>query len=128
MNGTRMRMSIDESDKDPNFHYAWFNDQSGLIQRAHKAGFVFVTRSEIPSWGEVSIDSADPTEENVTMDVGQGITAYLMKQPMEYYLEDKQAMDELVNSREADLKRELNKKQEESGYGKVTYGEVKISD
>ena len=85
MNGQRMRMHIDDEHKDPNFHYGWINDTSGLIQRAKRAGYENVMTSEIPSWGEVGVDSSNSESSVVSMDVGNGTTAYLMKQPMEYY-------------------------------------------
>jgi hypothetical protein len=52
--------------------------------------------------------------------VGNGVTAFLMKQPREYYEEDQKAMHDLVDQREGDMKRSLN-----SG-DNGTYGEVTI--
>jgi hypothetical protein len=118
MSGQRMRMHIEEEDKDPAFHYAWINDQSGLIQRAKKAGYEHVLVSEIPHWGDTSVDSADATSSVISMPVGGKTIAYLMKQPMEYYEEDQDEMNSLIDSREADMKKELN-----SGKG-GTYGSV----
>ena len=120
MSGSRKRMHIDEADQDPNFHYAWINDVRDLLFRAKRAGFENVTVQEMPNWGISDVDSADPAESIVSMKVGTAITAYLMKQPMEYYLEDRAAMDALVDSREADMKKTLNSGQD------GTYGNVDI--
>ncbi|MGW8181752.1 MAG: hypothetical protein ACWGQW_23730, partial [bacterium] len=48
MSGQRMRMHIEEEDQDPAFHYAWITDKRGLLQRALRAGYVHVTREEVP--------------------------------------------------------------------------------
>jgi hypothetical protein len=120
MSGSRKRMHLDKDQQDPNFHYAWINDQKGLIFRSKRAGYENVLMSEIPSWGVADVDSADPSASVISMPVGNGVTAFLMKQPMEYYEEDRRAMDDLVDSREGDMKRSLN-----SG-DNGTYGEVEI--
>ena len=103
------------------FHYAWINDQRGLIERAKRAGYEHVATSEMPAWGEVSVDSADPTSSVISMIVGDKITAYLMKQPMEYYEADQAEEQLLVDAREADMKKSLNSGQN------GTYGKVDIS-
>lgn len=120
MSGSRMRMSIDAEDQDPNFHYAWINDQRGLLQRAHRAGYEHVTTKEMPTWGEVGVESSNSTSSVVQTNVGNGVTAYLMKQPMEYHLEDRKEMDDLIDSREADMKKQLNSGKEGT-YGKVEF-------
>ena len=119
LSGTRLKMEIREEDKDPNFHYAWINDTGGLLHDAAQAGYENVRCSEIPSWGVRNIDSANSTDSLVSMPVGGGVIAYLMKQPMEYYLEDRAAMDQIVDDREASMKRQLNSR-EDGQYGKVS--------
>jgi len=120
MSGSRKRMHIDEEFQDPNYHYAWINDQRDLLFRAKRAGFENVLTSEIPSWGTRDVDSANPTESVISMPVGQGVIAYLMKQPMEFYLEDRAEMDALIDAREADMKKELNS-DKDGKYGGVTF-------
>lgn len=121
MSGQRMRMHIEEEDKDPNFHYAWINDTSGLIQRAKRAGYENVLTSEIPAWGEAGIDATNSSSSVVSMEVGNSTTAYLMKQPMEFYEEDNAETNAITDAREADMKKDLN-----SGRN-GTYGDVDIS-
>lgn len=118
MSGQRMRMHIEEEDKDPNFHYAWINDQKGLLHRARTAGYEHVLTSEMPSWGESDVDSADSSSSVVTMPVGDKLLAYLMKQPMEYWEADHAEEQRIVDAREADMKKELNSGQNGT-YGKV---------
>ena len=119
MSGSRKRMHIDEEFQDPNYHYAWINDQRDLLFRAKRAGYETVYAAEIPSWGQTDVDSANPTESAISMPVGGGVIAYLLKQPMEYFLEDQEAMNAIVDDREADMKKELNSTE-------GTYGEVKF--
>ena len=121
MSGARKRMHIDAEDQDPNFHYAWINDQVDLLHRAKRAGFEHVSLAEIPKWGTPDVDSANPASSVVSIKVNEKTTAYLMKQPMEYYLEDRAEMNALVDAREADMKKNLN-----SGMN-GTYGKVDIN-
>lgn len=121
MSGSHKRMHVDEEFQDPNFHYAWINDQKDLIFRAKRAGFEHVTQEEMPLFGGVDVDApADRNSSFISMPVGHGTIAYLMKQPMEYYEEDRAAMDAIVDGREGDLKKSLN-----SG-NNGTYGNVDI--
>jgi len=113
-------MHVEEEDQDPNFHYAWINDQVDLIHRAKRAGYENVPVSEIPHWGSPGVDAADSTDSVISMKVGPDVTAYLMKIPMEYYLEDRAEMDRMVDAREADMKKALNSGQEGT-YGKVDF-------
>lgn len=120
MSGQRMRMEIPADEKDPNFHYAWISDERGLIHRAKQAGYVHVMQSEFSSFGTKDVDSANSSETAITMPVSSKVTGYLMKQPMEYYLEDRDEANNLVDSREADMKKALNGGQE-GQYGKVEF-------
>ena len=118
MSGQRLRMEISAEEKDPAFHYAWINDDKDLIFRAKRAGFDHVLLEELPSWGQSSVDSANPVDSLVSMPVGHGKVAFLMKQPIEFYEEDREASDRIVDAREADMKKQLNSGQDGT-YGKV---------
>jgi len=120
MSGSRKRMHIDEEFQDPNYHYAWINDQKDLIFRANRAGYVHVLGSEIPSWGVRDVDSANPAESQISMPVGGGVIAYLMKQPMEFYLEDQAELNTQVDAREAEMKKDLNS-EKDGKYGGVKF-------
>ena len=120
MSGQRMRMHIEEEDKDPNFHYSWINDQSGLVQRAIKAGYEHVTTNEMPSWGEGGVDASESNSSMVSMNVGGDVIAYLMKQPIEFFNEDRQMEEDINKARLADIQKELNSG-EEGTYGKVEF-------
>jgi hypothetical protein len=121
MSGSRMKMELDKDFLDENFHYAWINDQKGLLYDAKRAGYEHVTTDEIPSWGTRSVDTANSTSSYVSMPVGQGVVAFLMKQPMEFHKEDQMEQDAMWQAREEDMKKDLN-----SGTG-GRYGSVDIA-
>jgi hypothetical protein len=121
VSGGRKRMHINEEDKDPNFHYAWINDVKDLIFRFKRAGYENVMASEISSWGSPDVDAADPAASVISMKVNADVTAYLMKQPMEFYKQDRAEFDAKTDEREAGMKHDLNSGKE------GTYGEVKFS-
>lgn len=121
MSGSRLRMNVDKSELDPNFHYAWINDQADLIFRAKRAGYIPVETSEIASWGSRGVDSADSTSSLVEMPVDKkGTMAIFMKQPMEYHEEDLLEQRKLNQSKEADIVKDLNS-ETDGRYGKVDF-------
>jgi hypothetical protein len=119
MSGARKRMHIPEEYKDPNFHYAWINDQNDLVNRAKRAGYEHVKADEMDMMS-FDVDSGSG-EGLVTINAGAGITAYLMKQPMEYHEEDLEELRQINRDRVSDIKKELNDGKD----GK--YGKVEIS-
>jgi hypothetical protein len=84
-NAAVSKLALDK--QDPNFHYRWINDEPGRIQKALAGDYVFVDPEEVgkPSdkEGRVSIHGG------VNKD-GSSMKIYLLKIPMDYYLEDKQ--------------------------------------
>lgn len=121
MSGSRQRMKVDDEYKDPAFHYAWINDQKDLIHRAKRAGYEHVETSEMPFWGSTDSEASGSTSSIISMNVGKGVTGYLMKQPIEFYNEDRAEMDKVVDDRESDMKKTLNSGKD------GTYGEVTIT-
>ena len=120
MSGSSLRMHIPEEYRDPDFHYGWQSDKGDIVARSKRAGYEHVTHAEMPQWGQLGVDSADPTSSVISMNVGGGITAYMMKQPMEFYSQDQEAKNALVDARESGMKQQLNSGQD------GTYGDVKI--
>jgi hypothetical protein len=119
MSGQQLRMSIPEEYKDPAFHYVWITDKKDFLYRAKNAGYVHVTTAEMPHHSH-GVDSSVNTESNVSMPVGFGEVGYLMKQPIEYHLEDLDEKRKFNQSRIADIKKDLN-----SGKN-GTYGDVEF--
>jgi hypothetical protein len=110
-------MNYSEEAKDPNYYYYWFNDVNDDIHRAKLAGFEHV-KAESHEVGGRGVDSSKTDTSIISMPVGQGVTAYLMRQPMEYRNEDLAIRNANVNATEESL---LNSRQE------GRYGDIKIT-
>jgi hypothetical protein len=92
--GARSKLTVPESIKDEGFHYHWVNDEGGNIRQHLDAGYEFVEDPDIEV-GQESIERGRPTTATVSVEVGRtryssNGTAYLMRQPLEYYNEDQQ--------------------------------------
>ena len=105
--------------KDPNYKYTWVNDDDkGSIQRFKEAGYEFV--DDELKVGDKNVDGSTLPSSVVSKNVGQGLTAYLMRQPMEFHEEDMAAKHKRVDELEADMKRELNSGKDGT-YGSVEF-------
>lgn len=73
------------------FHLRWVNDEPGRIHLAQESGYQFVEPNEVGRAG----DDENKVKElvGVQRDDVTPMFAYLMKIPMEWYLEDKEARD-----------------------------------
>jgi len=106
-----------EEGKDPNYKYTWVNDTNGMVQRFQQGGYEVVEHEVIV--GQNQADHSNPTSKAVSMNVGQGVTAYLMRIPKEWHDEDMKDKHNRIDRSEADLKRTLNSGKDGT-YGKVT--------
>ena len=99
--------------KDPNFKYSWVNDTDNMLARFQRGGYQFVDHAvEV---GQSVADSSEGTSSIVSKDVGKGVTAYLMRIPMEFYEEDQRNKHKRITEQEDDMRRMVNSGQ----YGKV---------
>lgn len=80
----------------PGFRLYWFNDTPGRVARAKEAGYEHVLD---PASGE-------PVKRNVGRGEGSqaGLTAYLMKIPIEWYQEDTAAAQAALETRLRDIR------------------------
>jgi hypothetical protein len=100
----------------PNLHPCWVNDVDNNLERYQAAGYYFWIKPV--AVGDNKIDSDSPMGSGViSKNVGNGVTAYLMVVPVEYYDEDMAAQQKDLSDREAILFRNL--KQGEGRYGNV---------
>lgn len=120
LTGRRTRMELNPDELDPDFKYKFVNDQTGLLDKYLSAGFVHVKQSEGITVGQRSVDTAAAPDSNVSLDVGGGVIAYLLKQPKEFADEDRAIRDKLLNEQDEALYRELNSEKEGS-YGSVEF-------
>ena len=98
------------------FHYCWVNDYN--VPRFQKALYEFVTHAVVI--GDRKIDAVSGIGAKHSIPVGNGVTAYLMRIPEEYYNADVQALNEKVDFSEAAMFEHLNSKKD------GTYGKVEI--
>lgn len=93
----------------PGFHLHWFRGTAARIQQAERAGFLFVRTDEV-SINNLSLGGDATKTGNSDMgdrvsvtagdtdDQGQAVRLYLMKQPSEYYLEDRKILQDRNDS------------------------------
>ena len=94
--GNRKRLHVEETF--PGYVPYWFNDQDGNLERAEAAGYVYVTRDEVPSLGQGQLHQENTDlNSKVSKVVSRGepvIRAYLMKIKKSWYEQDKQLKEE----------------------------------
>jgi len=84
----------------PGYHLRWMRGTAQRLLQAENAGFVFVTPEEVElnstllggdaaHNGNTDLGSRVSVAEGGEVEGGQAVRLYLMKQPMEYYLEDR---------------------------------------
>lgn len=84
----------------PGFHLRWIRGTVSRLKQAEDAGFLYVDNKEInlnntlvggdaAKSGNTDLGSRVSVIEGSDVENGQAVRLYLMKQPMEYYLEDK---------------------------------------
>lgn len=90
----KSKLSLDINELDPKFHYRWVNDEPGRIAYVMSCGYVFVEPHEVGyesnTENKVSFLGGDNRD-------GSKMNTYLMKQPMEYFLEDSAALQGKVD-------------------------------
>lgn len=112
IHGDRDRLSIEGQEE--GFHYCWVNDYN--VPKFERAGYEFVEHPVII--GDRRVDAASSTGVKHSLAVGNGVTAYLMRCPNEYFDQDMAALNEKIDSSEAAMYAELNSRKDGS-YGKV---------
>lgn len=116
--GRRNVLKVHGLQDDDEFHYRFVNDTDDRLQQFLEAGYEFVPKGGLQV-GDNTVDSARGTESIVKKGVGFGTTAYLMRIPMEFFLEDQAAKQRLVDESEEGVR----KPKVEGAYGKVEVGQ-----
>ena len=103
INGVRNILTVPEENRDPAKHYCWVNDDDkGSIIRFQNAGYEFVQSNS--STGETTVDRPNNSTESVVWkNVGQGMIAYLMAIPNEYYEADREEELRLIADQEMEM-------------------------
>lgn len=112
------RGKLSVSRKDPDYEYRFVNDEGDNVLDRIAQGYVPVERSETVV-GDKRVDAASPDGSLITITVGQGKKAILMKQRKEDYETDQAIKQAEVDKTEAATKAEAN--------GPGTYGSISIT-
>jgi len=94
---SRQRHILTWTNRDPAFVYRFFNDTGDRIEQAKAAGYEFVEKGSGES-AEKRVATASSVDSREYRSVGNGIKAFLMRIPKEWYDEDQEA--QLVNVRQ----------------------------
>ncbi len=103
---------------DENFHYVWVNNEGANVSRYINADYEIVEDDSLRlAFGATKVTSGGAVEVNV--DRRNGLSAILMRKPLEWYEEDQKALDARIDDTESALYRE----KDEDG----RYGDIKLS-
>jgi len=97
----------------------WVNDVPGRVERFKQAGYDMV---ESASVGDSRVDGTHNESGCVSLDVGKGTTAYLMKQRRKYFDEDQQAKQKIVDESEESIRRNKNDNRNDGFNGEIKIG------
>ena len=95
----------------------WVNDTDNRLQTFKTAGYEYVESAKV---GDSHVDGTHNENGVVSKEMGKGTTAYLMKQRLDYFEEDKAAKQKIVDETEESMRR----KPDDNRDGQ--YGEIKI--
>ena len=97
----------------------WVNDVTGRISRIKQAGYEHVQDASV---GDSNVDGTHSQDGVVSRDMGQGTTAYLMRQKREDFEEDQTAKQVVVDESEDSIRRGPNDNKNDGYYGSVSIG------
>lgn len=96
------------SGKEKGYTYRWVNDDGSRIPEFKEGGYeAVIDRSMVI--GDSSTSSPSTLGAHITKNVGQGVTAHLMRIKDEFYQEDQIAKARVVDQKEESLKEDMNK-------------------
>lgn len=102
-------------DKDPNYYYRFVTDSGSRIHNFKSAGYEFVTDDDLVVGDNRVKDASDiGTGKRVVSD--DGTVQYLMRIKKEWYLEDQQAKQDMVNEQERSMKQNA-----QQDYGNIEF-------
>lgn len=123
---------LEVANKDPNWWYYWFRDTGDTIERALRAGYEFVTRRQANRMLPEELTNRDVHGGNQSLtddvrvhggrdDRGRDYNLVLMRQPMEYHMEDLAAEQALTDDVDKAISRQnFQNRNIANKYGDVT--------
>lgn len=101
MGGLKQKLRV--MNKDPNYHYHWFNDYGSKLFDAEQAGYEYVTTDSQPGISQ-GIGKKVSYRVGSSAD-GQPMSAYLMRIKREWYEQDQQAKAKNIDAVDAQIHR-----------------------
>jgi hypothetical protein len=98
-----------------NYMYRWVNDEENRLATYVTGWWEFVDQNG-NSVGDGGVEQSTGTSSKFSKGVGRGVTAYLMRIPKEFWLEDQHKKEQDLQDREAEMKQSVKKA---GDYGKV---------
>ena len=95
------------------------NDVPGRVHRFKQAGYENVTDALI---GDSHVDGTHCNDGVVSRDMGQGVTAYLMRQRRDHYEQDQAAKQKIIAATEDAMRRNINDDRNDGFTGEVKIG------
>ena len=114
INGHRDVLSV--QGKEAGWHYCWVNEDQ--VPRYEAGWYDFVEHDVVI--GDRKVNAASQIGHKISLAVGNGVTAYLMRCREEDYQADMKERDDEIAKSEQALKARLNSK-EDGQYGKVDF-------
>ena len=110
---------------DPNFYHRWVNNVDNALQVYLDAGYEFVNKNGSPV-GDPTVETSKGTDSRYSKGVGGGITAFLMRLPLEIYKQDQARKEADINEGERAM-RQLQSKTGHRNSQEADYGKLDIS-
>ena len=96
--GRRKRLYVDESKKDPGYKYYWFKDEGDNLYSAGAAAWSSVSFDDSGRRAPNDCNGNDPCYAHGGVgEAGRPYRMFLMKKPMELFLEDKALTNKLAD-------------------------------
>jgi hypothetical protein len=106
----------------PGYHPCWVNENRVLTYKA--AGYDFVMTDGV-KFGEHHVHQANPHGARYVRNVGNGMLAYLMEIPQEYYDEDREAESRIVDEQEESIRTDAINSGLDHGKLEIDFGRTK---
>lgn len=110
-----------------NFYYRWVNDVEDRLLTFKQAGYEFVDKSEVKSSGDPTVDTSKGTDSRLRKGVGGGLTAFLMKLPLEYKRQDDAEKEAEILETERSMRRLKSetghRMSQDADYGNISIGQ-----
>ena len=112
--------------KEDGYQYRLVNDKDGRLTKAQEGGYEFVESDK--NLGDSIVSKAKKIGKRVSMPVGGGTTAFLMRIRKDWYDDDQKEKMKIVDSTEQGMRRTKKTAREALQSGSTDYGEGLVTE